>query len=231
VRAGGFDREVVRLGVAAYGCYHWLPGFHSHAREHLPDVALELAVVGPSPVTHLNEGHVDIVLAVGEPGSGSESAPLFTDELVLIASPGHRATAHRWIEPEFLADEVYFTYNRTPSPGFEYERFLRPADVAPRTTIVIEDTGAIAEMVASGAGVSILSRWALTPWLEAGSVVAIPCGRRGLALEWRFALRSNTAPDSATARVAAALASWLVETSSPDPTAVRRGRPSAPVGA
>lgn len=209
VRAAGSPQAVVRLGVGSYDCYHWLPPYHHHLVETFPDVLLELVVVGESPGARLLDGDVDVVLAPGRPSGPVVSRPLFTDELVLLTHPDHEMARQAWIEPEALADQTYFTYNRSPSPGFEYDRFLRPSGVATRTVLVIEDTGAIVEMVAAGLGVSILSRWATAPSIADGKVAAVPCGAAGLDLEWGALLRDGTADDAPEARVADDLATWL----------------------
>jgi LysR family transcriptional regulator for metE and metH len=214
VRAGGDRLDIVRLGVGSYDCYHWLPRFHSFVEDRLGQVRLELVVVGSAPATRLSEGAVDVVIAPGQPNGAFESRPLFTDELVLLTHPDHRLAGRAWIEPGALVEETYFTYNRTPVPGFEYDRFIRPADTEPLTVIVIEQTSAIAEMVASGLGVSILSHWAVSPWIANGKESVFRCGRRGLDLEWRSLLRPRSAPGSPEQEVADLLAEWL---RAPDP--------------
>lgn len=209
MRAAGTNREIVRLGVESYDCYHWLPGFHTHTKDAIPDVVLELVVVGDSPVSKLSSGSVDVVLAPGSAVHTAESLRLFTDELVLVTHPDHPLAGREWIAPSALRDEVYLTYSDATVPGFEVDRFLRPAGIAPKTLLIIEQPGAIAEMVASGLGVSILSRWAMTPWIDAGKVAAVRCGERGLDLEWRSLLRPGTDGASAELRVARELARWL----------------------
>lgn len=209
LRAEGQERDVVRLGVGSYDCYHWLAGFHSYAREQLPEVLFELVVVGDSPAAQLADGAVDVVLAIGNPEGRYASMPLFDDELVLITHPAHEAAKQAFIEPSMVKDEVYITYSRTPSPGFEYDRFIRPAGLTPRTTLVIEQTNVIAEMVATGVGVSILSRWAMSPWLENNKIAAIACGPTGLPLNWRALVRPTTPDESLERRVSALIAHWL----------------------
>jgi DNA-binding transcriptional LysR family regulator len=77
--------------------------------------------------------------------------------------------------------------------------------------MVIEQTGAIASMVASGLGVAILSRWASSPWIENRQLVAVRCGRNGLGLRWRSLMRAGTPTSSPEHQVAALLATWLDE--------------------
>lgn len=195
----------VRLSVGSYDCYHWYPSLVSAAGKQLPDIGLELVAGDDSPGVALASGSVDLVIAPGTPDGALQLHDLFRDELVLIVSPGHRLAKNEWIAPEDLAAETYLTYNLTPNPGFEYERFVRPADVYPRVVTVVQQTNAITELVAAGLGVSILSRWALAPAIEAGRVVPLRCGREGLSLDWNVAMRVGDDDTSPVGRVASML--------------------------
>lgn len=161
-RSSGAVAHVVRFGIAAYSCYHWFPRFLARVREALPEIQVELvAAATQRPVKSLLDGAVDLVIAPAHQARpGVEALALFDDELVLILPPGHRLARRDWIRASDLVEETYLTYSRTPEPGFEYDRFVRPAGVQPRVLSFVEQTDAIAELVAAGFGVSILSRWA-----------------------------------------------------------------------
>ena len=215
MRSVGGTTATVRIGVGSYDCYHWLAPFTAAAGERLQNLMLELVVVGDAPVQRLADGTADLVLAPGKPQGVCTSQHLFTDELVLVTSPDHRLADRTWIGPEVVGEEHYFTYCRQPAPGFEYERFVRPAGVSPRTITVLEQTGAIAEMVAAGFGVSILSRWAMSPWVGTGRLAAVRCGRRGLDMEWSALTRIDAQLDAPERQVADAIIGWLNNTESP----------------
>ena len=86
-------------------------------------------------------------------------------------------------EAEDLADESYLTYD-------------------PRTVTVVEETNAIAEIVAVDARISILSRWALAPLIDSARIVEVRCGAAGLPLAWHALLRP-TEPEGSPARLIA----------------------------
>jgi len=190
----------VRIAVGSYDCFHWFPDFVTTARDAHPEFGLELVVMGDTPGEALAAGHADLVLAPGRPEGGVELAPLVDDELMLMTAPTHRLAAREKINAEELADEAYLTYNARPTPGFEYDRFIRPARTYPRRVTIVGTTSAITELVAAGTGVSILSRWALSPAIEAGRVVPIRCGPDGLSLTWSGVVRAGD-PDDAPARI------------------------------
>jgi LysR family transcriptional regulator, regulator for metE and metH len=208
--------KVVRIGVGSYDCYHWFAGFNRYVGEHLPGVLLELVVVGDTPSTKLADGSVDVVIAPGAPIGPHLSSPLFDDELVIITAPGHfsagQFAAVGWLPAAAIEGEVFFTYNKQPTPGFESDHFLVTADGAPRSFVVIQQTGAIAEMVGSGLGISILSRWAMSSYLSAGAIIAYRCGESGLSVEWSALVRAGAAPDGVEAEVVVALQEYLPST-------------------
>ncbi len=201
--------STVRIAVGSYDCYHWYPPFVHAAQEQNPDVGLELVAGNDSPAAALSRGTVDLVVAPGSPDAPLALRPLFEDELVLIVAPTHPLAGREWIEPKDLSTETYLTYNLSPNPGFEYERFVRPADVYPQIVTVVQQTSAITELVAAGLGVSILSRWALGPAIDAGRVVPIRCGDGGLPLAWHAALRVADGDNSAARRIADQLGEHL----------------------
>lgn len=199
------DRTItatVRIAVGSYDCYHWYPGFLHDVRVNHPTIDLQLVVIDDQPSAHLASGRADLVIAPGTAEGIFETHPLFHDELVLCVAPRHRLAGRAWVEAADLVDESYLTYNPRPAPGFEFDRFIGPAETSPRTVTVVEQTNAIAELVAADAGISILSRWALAPVIDAGRIVEVRCGEAGLPLEWNALLRPNE-PDDSPARLVA----------------------------
>ncbi|WP_439116082.1 LysR substrate-binding domain-containing protein, partial [Ilumatobacter sp.] len=106
---------------------------------------------------------------------------------MLVTAPDHPLAESPYVD----ADETYLTYNAQPTPGFEYDRFIRPAQTYPLVVRVVRQTSAIVELVPAGAGVSVLSQWALRPALESQRISAARCGADGLPLVWHAATRRN----------------------------------------
>lgn len=201
--------RVVRIGVGSYDCYHWLADFNARLRDVADDVLLELVAVGDAPSSRLNDGSADIVIAPATPTGTYDHRPLFTDELILLSAPGHIDTGREWVPPTVVEGEVFFTYDRVPTPGFEAERFLTTPKVSPRTVVVVKHTAAIAEMVAADLGIAILSRWAMKPWIDSSRLDAHRCGPDGLELEWSALTRVGTPDDSIEAMIITELADFL----------------------
>ncbi len=194
--------SVVRIAVGSYDCFHWYPRFLARSRQRDPDVELQLVIVGDTPGDALASAAVDLVIAPGDPSGAVELHPAFEDELVLAVAPGHELVGRTFVEPADLLGESYLTYNPSPSPGFEYDRFIRSGDQYPRVVTVVPQTNAITELVAAGAGVSILSRWALRTALDTGRIEAIQCGPDRLMIGWNIVLRATEPSGSPARRVA-----------------------------
>jgi len=185
----------VRVGVGSYDAYHWYPGFLSALSQDRPEIALDLVVVADTPGATLTASlaarQVDLVLAPGRPEGDLSLIPLFDDELVLVCAPSHPLATRQVISASDLVTETLFTYNALPSPGFEYDRFVRPSGDSPLIVRVVRQTSAIIELVAAGAGVSILSRWATEPFASADRLALARCGQDGLPIQWHAAIRHN----------------------------------------
>ncbi len=188
VAAASEVRHTVRIAVGSYEAYHWFPGFLQRLRVDRPEIDLDLIVVGDEPGVALADRRVDLVLAPGEPTGEHSLSPAFDDELVFLCAPSHRLAGQQRVEVSDIVEETYLTYNLRPSPGFEYDRFVRPGGRSPQIVRAIRQTSAVIELVAADVGVTILSRWATVPAVSAGRLWAARCGD-GLPIQWHCAFR------------------------------------------
>jgi LysR family transcriptional regulator for metE and metH len=69
--------------------------------------------------------------------------------------------------------EDYYTYSMAVTPGFEYLRFLRPANVRRGVTSSSARWKPRPPRLRGGQGVSILSRWAMRAEIEDGRLVPL----------------------------------------------------------
>ena len=210
-QAADNEITVVRFGVAAYSCYHWLPAFLANMSEVEPGIQLELvASATQNPLRNLQEGTVDVVLAPGYLAvPGLEAIAVFQDELVLVTEVKHKLAGKNFIEAEDLAGEDYLSYSKTAQPGFEYERFIRPSGIVPHLVTVVEVTDAIVELIASGFGVSILSQWAVQSAINSNKVAVMKVSASGLDLDWSALLRNSEPTGSAARVLSVRLAQWF----------------------
>lgn len=202
--------HVVRLTVAVYNAFHWLPAFLSEFRETHPDIEIEVdANAVLSPFEALVNETIDLVLTPGTVFPGSAIAvPLFEDELAAMSAPVHPFTGKDFVTAEDFESETYFTYSFVRQPGFEGER-VWDGTAFPAREVRVGSIEAICELIKAEQGVSILSRWALWPYLRWETIKATKVTEDGLPIRWNAVLRAASARRSAEYRTAAALADWF----------------------
>jgi len=208
--AGAEQRYIVRIGCGAYSGYRWLPRFLKSFQETAADIDIEVvADATQRPLKALIERNIDIAVTSGTPDkTAAKSLRLFQDELILIMPPDHPLAGKSVVAAQDLADQVYISYSDIPEKGHEYDSFLKPAQVTYRKMLKVELTEAIVELVIGGFGISILSKWAVSPYLSSGALVAAKITRNGLFVDWHAVVRKSEPADSPAWRMAQALKSW-----------------------
>ena len=181
------DRQgvVLRLATQCYTCYHWLPGVLQRARERIPDMELTLVPEATvDPLEHLRAGDLDVALVYEPPTQRDlDARELFRDELVALVPPRHPWTGRPFVEAaSFSAETVLF--HSDPAGAVLTQEVLAPAGVVPAHTRELPYTDAILASVAAGLGVTVVSRWAATPWVEEGRLCAVSVTRHGLYRRW-----------------------------------------------
>lgn len=204
---------LVRIGVSAYSAYHWVPGFLQSLPMRREKLQIDFVAAATQDAENtLLSGATDLLISPAKiENPAFTCAPLMKDELVLITHPQHQLAAKPYIEAEDLLDQDYLTYSLDALPGFEYERFIRPAGIRLRHIQMVEMTDAIVEMIAVDLGVSILSRWALSRPLNQGVVTAVPVTHKQLPLTWYVVARKSDAKSAAIQMTKDALLRWFAE--------------------
>jgi LysR family transcriptional regulator for metE and metH len=204
-------RHLIRLTVGVYNSFHWLPDFLAEFRKTHPDIDIDVeADAVLNPFQNLAAESIDLVISqnVVLPAI-FDALPLFTDELVAVTAPGHPFCDREFVEPEDFLEETNLTYSMVRQPGFESDRFWALSDLRPAHDVKIGSVEAICELVKAGFGVSILSRWALKPHFEAGTLQATRLGCDGVDITWNAALRSAADKKAPERTIARALARWF----------------------
>ncbi len=190
----GAERGVLRLTTECYTCYHWLPALLKRYRRAHPRVDVRIDAGATSqPIAHLLEGNLDVAI-VSDPVRDRRlvAVPLFEDEMVAIVEPRHPLALQPFIRPEDFANETLLTY-ASKEESTVYQRVLIPAGVTPMAFQQVQLTEAIIELVKAGLGVAVLARWAVDPYIRAGSVRALSLSRRGYHRVWSAAMLKDMA--------------------------------------
>jgi LysR family transcriptional regulator for metE and metH len=189
VRLLSNDRAgAIRFTTECYTCYHWLPPLMKQLQLRHPSIELHIDPdASAAPIPAIVEGRLDFAIMSSDIDDARiEVTPLFEDEIVLIVAPKHPLTRRDFVRPGDFARETFLTYS-TLADNTVYQRMLRPAGVTPRRHMQVRLTEAMVEMAAAGAGVAALANWAVTPYVNAGIIAAVPLSSKGLMREWKAA--------------------------------------------
>ena len=201
-------------------------------REQFPDVIVQVLVEAtPNPLPWLQDGRLDLAIVSSEPRLPNITlAPLFTDELVAIATPTHPWARKKSVTAADFAAEHLYVYNAPLEANRIFQRVLRPASVRPRRVTHLPLTEATVAMVKAGLGVAVLARWAVAEMVAEGSLLALPVTAKGLKRNWAAArLSTGSAPAYLRAFINL-LATEPFSQAAPRSKTVRRNRVSARAG-
>jgi LysR family transcriptional regulator for metE and metH len=191
IRQIALHREgMLRISTECYTCYHWLPAVLKPFQEVFPRVEVRIVVEATRrPVEALLDGRLDLAItSTATRNHKLTFKPLFRDELVVIASPGHPLAARPYVTAKDLAAEHLLVYALPNEDLTVFQKVLVPAGVKPRQVSRVELTEAIIEMVKAGMGISVMARWAVAPHVEAGLLRVLPLTARGLHRQWSAAM-------------------------------------------
>ncbi len=190
--AGG---EVGRLHICieCHSCFQWLIPCLDLYRANWPEVELDLSGgFSFAPLPALVRGDLDLVIT-SDPVElpGITYIPLFSYEAMLAISNDHRLASHAMVLPDDLESEMLITYPVDRDRLDIFTRFLDPMDVEPDSVRTAELTPMMIQLVAAGRGVACLPNWALTEYLEQGTVMAKKLGDSGLWCTLYAAIRED----------------------------------------
>ena len=190
--AGG---EVGRLHICieCHSCFQWLISCLDLYRANWPEVELDLSGgFSFAPLPALVRGDLDLVIT-SDPVElpGITYIPLSCYEAMLAISNDHRLARQAMVLPDDLESEMLITYPVDRDRLDIFTRFLEPMDIEPASVRTVELTPMMIQLVASGRGVTCLPNWALTEYLEQGTVMAKKLGDSGLWCTLYAAIRED----------------------------------------
>ncbi|MER9299751.1 LysR family transcriptional regulator [Mesorhizobium sp. M0621] len=177
--------------IASVRLAPWLAGFQA---VH-PDITVRMKVAGSGTLLRLLEdGEIDVAFCFDRrDGSKNVSDERFVrrtmaaEPLVLVAAPGQDSAEHD------LAALAALSFVAT-EPGCVYRHmfdtaFAEAGVAAPKLAVEVGSIGAIARLVAAGAGLGLVPRLGVTDALARGDIVEMPwpggLQTAALAMIWR----------------------------------------------
>jgi len=204
-------RHVLRISVAVYNAFHWLPEFLSWFRVSNPQIGIEIETQGSvAPFDLLAKGKIDLVMSPDMVLPGQlEAMDLFEDELVAVMTPDHMLAGKAYVTGPDFVNDPFLTYSLVRQPGYEADRIWTPENVMPPREENIGSVEAICELVKAGFGISILSHWAIQPQFQSGNLKAVRATMNGLDIMWRAIIKSDVPAKAPERILMKALADWF----------------------
>lgn len=183
---GKWGRTHLRLATSEAACEALLPNVLTQHKEQFPQCQMTVSSADVSEAIELlHNGHADLVLSL-EPGpeAGVEFVPVFSDDLQFLVSARHPWAVAQQVGREEIPTQPYILYSRSSYTSRLVEGYFRHEEMTLLKMMEVGSMSAICEMVSRGLGVSILAPWVARDAIAAGTLVALPLGRRKLTRNW-----------------------------------------------
>ena len=185
-RLGKWGQSRLRLGASTTACQHVLPGVLREFKDSFPNCTISIEPGDtPEMIEALRNHKIDLAVNL-EPRRGEplDFRPLFTDELQFIVSPQHPWARAGKVERDEIARQNYIVYKRRSYTSEMIEEHFRADDIVLFSQLDLGNMEAIKELVKLGIGISILAPWTAKNEIKAGTLVALPLGKRKLKRRW-----------------------------------------------
>ena len=155
-----------------------LPSLLAEYRRTWPGIEIALEIANTEVIQHkLLENTLDLGMTEGFVQSDELHAEVFAmDRLVMIAAPDHHLAGRTGLTLQQLCNEPCLL--REPGSGTRsvIEHMLMQRGLQHTPAMSLGSTEAIKQAVAAGAGISLVSRLAVTSELAAGTLILLPVG-------------------------------------------------------
>jgi LysR family transcriptional regulator for metE and metH len=190
----GKPEEVIRLSTGCYTAYPWLAAVLRSFQPRHPAVQVRIILEATRrPVEALLRGELDVAITSDLHGPGRSrlrAFPLFSDELILLAPPGHPLATRGLVRAEDLRAEHVIVYDAPREDLDVFTKVLWPAGVEPLKVSRVPLTEAMVELVRAGMGVAVLPGWAVA---REPSLRRLRFATLGLRRKWRAVVQRSRA--------------------------------------
>ncbi len=168
----------VEMGASTGPGEHVLPGLLTRFRELYPGVRVSLRVDDTQQVIERVVAREFELGAIGAPTQRPDLTvePLVRDEVVLVCSPSHPWAKRDGVTLAELVAEPQIVQQQGAGIRAVVEDHLRAAGVRPERLNVAAEMGLMEsakQAAIAGGGVTFVSRWAVGPELEHGTLVVV----------------------------------------------------------
>jgi LysR family transcriptional regulator, low CO2-responsive transcriptional regulator len=183
---GRWGHGRLRVGASLTACQYILPAVLREFKESFPNCVIHIEPGDTAAQVELLRQHrIDLSLTV-EPRKDRqfEFEQLFSDELKFIVSPLHPWAKAGRVNRAEIVRQNYILYTRTSYMSEMVSAYFNKENLVLPTSIFLGNMDAIKELVKLGLGISILAPWIAQNELRAGTLMALPLGKRKLKRNW-----------------------------------------------
>jgi DNA-binding transcriptional LysR family regulator len=149
-----------------------------HVREFLcehPEVHLHVEYTHWDRIyNEVGNGEMDLgVVACPQKHRAVEAMPLTSEQLVLVAPPGHRLARQERIHPRLLIDQPFVAFTAGIPTRRRIDRLLRGYRVRPKVVMQFDNIQLLKRALRSGKGVSILPEGNVGREVRKGQLVTV----------------------------------------------------------
>ena len=154
-KLNGLDQGTVRIGAFNSVCIEWLPELLSEFRKRYPAIAVEVFEgTYDDVIGWLNTGVIELGFLSASCNTTYSITPLYEDRLVCIAPEGFQTKKKGYITLEEMQQHPFVIQRE--SCDADIQKFLSDKKLDIHRSCHVIDDQAIAAMVASGFGISIM---------------------------------------------------------------------------
>ena len=183
----------IRIGASKIIGVYMLPRILMAFRDQFPDIELQISIHSAHTISAQVEDNAYDLAIVGE-GDQIASRNIGTkvigeDRLVVIASPHHPLANRQFVSIKDLGDEPFILSGRLTASLQSLKAQLSELGVNLKSSIEMDEAGAIKRAVEEGAGLAILSRSVVERELLEGRLVELELEnhvlKRNILMLWR----------------------------------------------
>ena len=170
------DKTTIRLSTECYTTYHWLPDAINIFKQAHENVNIQIVVEATkAPIQYLLDGIIDMAIVsktLDNPLIHFEE--LIVDEMVVVAAKDNPLAKRKAIGLKDLKAENLFLYDIAEAHNFVLTNILKRDTTVVGSVQKVQLTEAIIQLVRANLGISIMARWALTPFMQDKDLEIIP---------------------------------------------------------
>ena len=178
----GLERATIRIGASTTPGMYLVPKIIARFMRRHPKVEIHLGIEDTRRVEEgVAANEFDFGFVGGHlVGDQIDVIPWLTDEVMLVAPPGHALIRKRIVGPKDIAGEPFIFREQGSATQAAVERGLRASDLQVKAVMEMSNPEAVKQAVQGGLGLAFLSRFAVEAELKAGTLAAVRV--RGLAV-------------------------------------------------